>query len=277
MTEPVVYETLSVDSTLSYTPRAYVRDLWERRHLAWFLAMGNVKARNASTALGMVWWVLNPLLLGLVYYVVFGLLFGGRDISYLMSGMFVFHFTSRSLTGGAGSILSNAKLLANIRFPRLVLPLSNIAEATVGFLGSLIILFLIAGGAGRIELSWNLLFLPLLIAMQIVFNLGLSSFAARLAVPFRDVNNVLPYVSRLWLYASPIIWPLEKFPEFPALMQRVLELNPMFTLISLYRFVILGDPLASNALPVSIAWVVGVGVLGVYFFVRNENKMVRAL
>ena len=125
----------------------YLTDLWNRREFAWYLAMGHLKARNASTALGLFWWVLNPLLLGLIYFFVFGVLFGTRPpgyIAYLLSGMFVFHFTSQAMTGGANAILQNSKLLANLKFPRLVLLISALIESAVGFLASLVVFYAIS-------------------------------------------------------------------------------------------------------------------------------------
>ena len=114
--------TTSQTRDLGYRARRlkdYVTDLWSRREFAWYLAIGNLKARNASTALGLFWWVLNPLLLGLVYFLVFGVIFGDSRpddyIAYLLAGMFAFHFTSQSMTGGANSILQNSKLLVNLK------------------------------------------------------------------------------------------------------------------------------------------------------------------
>ena len=126
----------------------YIADLWRRREFAWFLAVGNLKARNASTALGLLWWVLNPLLLGMVYFFVFGFLFGERDIGYLLAGMFPFHFTAQSMTGGANSVLSNSRLLINLRFPRLVLPIAYLIESMIGFITSLGVLVVILFGTG---------------------------------------------------------------------------------------------------------------------------------
>ncbi len=86
--------------------RTYLKDLWRRREFAKYLAAANLRARNANTALGLAWWVLNPLLLSLVYFLVFGVLFNRIDaqpryLAHLLSGMFVFNFTTLSMTGGA--------------------------------------------------------------------------------------------------------------------------------------------------------------------------------
>ena len=104
--------------------------------------MGNLKARNASTSLGLVWWMLNPLIMAAVYFLVFGLILDGRRgepqfIAWLLSGVFAFNYTATAMTSGANSILANRRLLVNIRFPRLILPISAIIETGVGFLMSI--------------------------------------------------------------------------------------------------------------------------------------------
>lgn len=258
--------------------RQYAADLWHRREFAWFLALGNFKARNASTTFGLFWWVLNPLLLSLVYFLIFGLLLGTRDLAYLMSGMFVFHFTAQSLTGGANSILQNSKLLANIKFPRLILPLSSVLESGLGFVVSLGVLLVlavpIAGSVPGPEIALLALVLPL----QLLFNVGLGSLTARLAVPFRDINNLIPYISRIWLYTSPIIWPLSFLEtDIGRELAPWVTLNPMFSAISVYRTAMLGYPFDPQMLLMFTAWALAIFLLGVALFVRYETKIVRYL
>jgi len=263
--------------------RTYFTDLWNRREFAWFLAMGNLKARNASTALGLFWWVLNPLLLGLVYFFVFGVLFGTRPpgyIAYLLSGMFVFHFTNQSMSGGANAILQNAKLLANLKFPRLVLLASALIESSVGFLASMLVFYAIAWPATGIHPSRYTFLLLVVIPIQLLLNLGLSAIVARLAVPFRDINNLLPYFNRLWLYLTPIIWPLEFLENLGPVVQTVVKFNPLFPLISLYRSALIGRPeypFQVDDLLMSLAWAVAIFLIGVAGFIRYENRMVRYL
>lgn len=263
----------------------YLQDLWRRREFAMALGLGNLKARNASTSLGLVWWVLNPLLLGAVYFLVFGLFFQ-RDrpadfLVYLLSGMFPFHFTSQSMTGGANSIIQNAKLLANLRFPRLILPISTLIEALVGFLASLLVLLavvIVAGlMLGETYLTYRLIYLPAIIAVHAVFNLGLGSMTARLAVPFRDVNNLLPYVNRIWLYVTPVIWPLEFLEGASSTIKALVRFNPMYDIVGLYRSAILGSPLVMDQIVGALIWAVVIGGFGVAAFVRHEGNMVRYL
>lgn len=263
----------------------YLQELWRRREFAMALGLGNLKARNASTSLGLFWWVLNPLLLGGVYFLVFGILFGGRRpddfLVYLLSGMFPFHFTSQSMTGGANSIIQNARLLANLRFPRLLLPISTLIEALVGFLASLVVLFGVVAVSGilldRDYFSFRLAYLPLIIAIHLVFNLGLGSITARLAVPFRDINNLLPYINRIWLYLTPIIWPLSFIESADNWIKTLVRLNPMFDIVGLYRSAILGNPLIMDQVVGAILWAVAIAVIGVTLFVKHEGHMVRYL
>ncbi|HEY6629361.1 MAG TPA: ABC transporter permease [Acidimicrobiia bacterium] len=280
--------SVSAPQGISYRARrlrTYLTDLWGRREFAWFLAMGNLKARNASTALGLIWWVLNPLLLGLVYFFVFGVLFAGSSrppdyIAYLLSGMFVFYFTSQSMTGGANAILQNAKLLANLKFPRMVLLISSTIESIVGFLASLLVYFAIVWPITGIHPTRYTLLLVVIFPVQVLFNVGLSAIVARMAVPFRDINNFIPYINRIWLYLSPIIWQLSFLDNASPAIKTVVEINPMFHIIELYRAALIGHPnyvFDINDLWVALAWAVVVFVVGVAGFIRYETRMVRYL
>lgn len=266
-----------------YTRRLsiYIKELWRRREFIWFLAMGNFKARNASTSLGLFWWVLNPVLLSLVYWLIFGIVFPGRrDIIYVMSGMFAFHFTTQALTGGANSILQNSKLLTNLKFPRLILPLANLMEAFIGFLVSLGVLLIAQLALNQYVPTRSLDLLLLVVPLHFAFNLGLGSITARLAVPFRDINNFIPYFTRIWLYTSPIIWPLSMLVETEP-GQRFApyaEQNPMFALISLYRAAMVdGHTFDPTMLGRFAIWAIALGLIGTALFVRYEGKIARHL
>jgi len=109
-------------------PVAYLLDLWRRRDFVWSMALANVRGRHASTSLGLAWWVLDPLLLGSIFLLVFGLILDTRRgdpnyIAFLLSGLFVFFFTRRTMTAGAMAIQLNSQMVATQRFPRLMLPL----------------------------------------------------------------------------------------------------------------------------------------------------------
>ncbi len=257
----------------------YIRALWERREFAWYLAMGNLRSRNASTALGLVWWVLNPIFLGGVYYVVFGLILGiSRDLSYLLSGIFAFYYTSTSITTGANAIIQNKALLINLQFPRLILPITAIIEAGVGFLVSIPALYLIIGpNQGVWPPRQILVLLPVIFIVHTIFNLGLATLTARVTVPFRDVVNLVPHVLRIWFYLSPILYSASKFSNLPEPASTIFHLNPMVPILSVYRSALLGYPFSSQDLLYATLWAFGVAAIALVMFIKYEGKMARYL
>lgn len=262
--------------------RIYLRNLWRWREFGWFLAMGNLKARNASTSLGLFWWVLNPLIMAAIYFLVFGVIFDGRSgdpdfLAWLLSGVFVFNYTATTMTSGANSILANGRLLVNIRFPRLVLPISAVIETGIGFILSLGVYYLIAWPVNGVGPGAALVWLPAAFALHTLFNLGLAGWTARLAVPFRDINNLLPHITRLWLYLSPIIWPLSLIESRGGWMEQLASLNPLFGLLSFYRMALMDRPLDGGAFALALVWTAVIGLGGVLSFVRNEGNIVRHL
>ncbi len=268
----------------SRAARNYLIDLWSRREFAWYLAVGNLKARNASTVLGLFWWVLNPALLGAVYWFVFGILFQRGDdefggvvfVVYLLSGMFPFYFTRTAMTGGVNSIVSNTQLLANLRFPRAVLPIAALVEGTLGFLSSLIAYFLIVGPAQGVWPSLAVVWLVPILVIHLAFNLGLSMLVARLAVPFRDLNNLVPYIVRMWLYLSPILWADATIEGTPEWAKRLAELNPLVPILDLYRYALAGiETDLGVAFLGATAWAVFFLVTGALWFIKYEGRMAR--
>ncbi|MDJ0791707.1 MAG: ABC transporter permease [Acidimicrobiia bacterium] len=244
------------------------------------MALGNLRSRNASTALGLMWWVINPLLMGLVYWLVFGVILDvSRDLSYLLSGIFVFYYTSTAITSGANSIIANTKMLVNLQFPRLIMPITAVMETAVGFLVSIPVLYLIIGPLFGYWPGWQFLVLfPIAFVIQSIFNLGLASLTARLAVPFRDILNLVPHLLRIWLYLSPILYSADLYDEkLPEGWAFIANLNPMVPILALYRSALLGYPFEPTDLVLSALWALVVAGLAISAFVRFEGKMARYL
>lgn len=267
--------------------RSYMRGLWERREFVWFLALGNLRAKNASTTLGLVWYVLNPLLLAGVYFFVFGVLFAGTRrgdpefLAYLVVGMFAFRFTSTTMTGGASTISKNSSLMVNLRFPRLLLPIASLLESAVGFLVSLLTFFvLIAPIAGTWPNQSVWAFIPILV-LQLMLNLGLGCLTARWTLPHPDLHNLLPFLTRLWLYLSPIIWSVDdgRFLDAPDWAKTAVEINPLYHFLNVYRGTLMGSSFSytSMDLILSAVWAVAILVIGIFTFIRFEGRMVQHL
>jgi teichoic acid transport system permease protein len=257
---------------------SYLKRLWSRRDFTMVLALSNIRARNASTALGLVWWILNPLLLAGIYFIVFGIIFGaGEDdpsyFPFLLTGLFVFYYTRSSLMDSAAMITSNARLITTVDLPRLSLVLAGLIESAFGFLASMLV-YLVVGLSLGVDLGWHSLWFLAAFVLQTIFNLGLGATTARLSVPFRDVRNLLPYVTRIWLYMSPIVYAIGRVPDY---LRPVLILNPMTAYLSLYRAALLGDPLSWKLMLAAVLWAALVGGVGVLLFTKTEGKFVRYL
>jgi len=279
----------------------YLADLWRRREFAWHLAMGNMRGRHASTSLGLLWWVLDPLMLGGIFLLVFGVILQTRRgdpnyIGFILSGLFAFFYTRRTMLSGAMAIRNNARMVATQRFPRLLLPIAAVVEGGIAFLFSLIPFFIIAGS---VHGDWPGVFTVWLIPtflLHTVFNMGLSLLVAQLVIPFRDIENVMNYLARVWMYMSPVVYSLEDrlshaSDKVGAILYDVLRFNPLVPILGLYRHALLGGqhicseagvctqtyPLDPTHVWIGLGWAAGIVVVGVVTFVRMEDKIPRYL
>jgi teichoic acid transport system permease protein len=275
--------TTSTLSRRSFVRRSgYLTELWDRRAFTMNLALGNIAGKHASDALGVLWWVLNPLLMTGVYFVVFGLLLGGRKgdpayLAYLLAGVFSFRFMSGVMVGSAKMITNNAKLVTTIRFPRLVLPIAALIEGLVAFLVSLATFYLIVAPVNQIYPTVWLAFFPVALLIHTAFTFGFGALTARLVVPIPDVKNLVPHMTRMWFYLSPILWPVSFIEDKPTWIQALVKSNPMYAFLSVYRTALLGRPLEVEMLLAAVAWAALFLAIGVTSFVRNEGAMARHL
>ena len=250
------------------------------------LPLNQLRSQNQNTILGSLWHLLNPLFLALVFYLVFGIILGGqRGIdnypAFLITGIFIYHFTQKSVIAGTGTIVSNIRLIQTLSFPRGILPISAIIGEGVAQLyaiGAMLVMVTVLGAPPKP--SW-LMLVPLL-AVQSLFNLGAAFIVSRATFHFRDVANFLPYVLRIWLYLSGIFFGLNLVPE--GWMRTVFQLNPMYAFIHLAR-VALGtsaETEATSTLPgefglaanwgVAIGWSLLALLIGFFYFRARETE-----
>ncbi|MQA83981.1 MAG: ABC transporter permease [Streptosporangiales bacterium] len=253
-------------------PIRYLRQLWERRHFTMALARSRFIARNQQDRLGMLWNVLSPLIQAAVYATVFGILFTSRPDNwpaYVVSGVFIFTFSSRAITEGAKAVTGNAGLVRAVHFPRAVLPITTTLIQLFRMLPVIAVLFVIVAATGEpITRSW-LLVIPAL-AVQAVFNLGVAFFTARITTHIPDFTQLLPFVMRIFFYTSAIFYEITRFPES---VRPIVELSPIYTYIALVRQAVLGD-FTPHAFTwyVGGAWAVLALVVGYFFFWQAEER-----
>jgi len=270
-------ETVVYEPTVTGLPplRPYAHDLWRRRPFMWHMARTGLKAQHYDTVIGQIWILLDPLLLAMVYYLLRAVVRPAGSalernylIAHLITGVLFFQYTSHSLTDGARSIIGNQQMILNTAFPRAIFPIVAVVEAFLDFAPTLIILMLVHAVLGQ-PFGASLLALPIVLVLLTVFNLGLSFLFGPLTVFFRDTMGFLPYVTQIWLYATPVLYTVKEIPEN---LLVYLQWNPLFP------FYVALDQLFSGQWPSTVylvegaAWAVGFFVVGVVVFLARERE-----
>ncbi|MEV6950134.1 ABC transporter permease, partial [Streptomyces sp. NPDC051172] len=242
-----------------------------------FDSRSRIAGANSVNALGRVWMVLNPILDGAAYFLVFGLLLGtGRGVpnflGYLIIGVFLFRYTSSAITAGSRSISTNLSIVRAFRFPRATLPIAtNIRELMLFGPTLVVMLVLVLAIPPMEQITWRWLLLIPLLALQTLFNVGASLLLARYVARWSDLSNLIAFGTRIWLYISAVFFSADRFANIPPLMT-AMHLNPLYCVLDIARQSLL---YASDADPmrwiVLAAWAAALLVVGTVVFWRAEE------
>src|SRR4051812_19122099 len=219
--------------------RAYVAQLWDRRHFIASYTRANNEVTYSRSFLGQLWQVLTPLLNAAVYYLVFGLLLHTNRgtpnfIAFLVIGIFVFHFISQSVMRGAKSVAGNQGLIRSLHFPRAALPISTTGQTCIQLLVSMVVMIPIVLITGeRPEWRWLLVVPDLVLATG--FACGAAFVIARISAHIPDTTALLPFVLRSWLYLSGIFYSIEHITRNNPAVKILLQLNPGAEYVELAR------------------------------------------
>lgn len=233
-------ETLVIEP--GQTEKYYWRDLWRYRELFYVLAWRDVSVRYKQTVIGSAWALLRPLLTMLVLTLVFSLVAklpseGNAPYALMvLAGLLPWQFFSSALTESSSSLIGNSSLISKVYFPRLIVPVATVVVCFFDFLVSLAILVLLMSWYRFIP-SWQILTLPLFVAMAFLASLGPGLLLASLNVKYRDFRNVIPFVVQFGLYFSPVGFSSSVIPEQWRLLY---SLNPMVGVIDGCRWAVLG-------------------------------------
>lgn len=225
-----------------------VRDITSRRRLVRYLVQAEIKKRGANTLLGNLWWILDPLLL-MGVYVVLVTIIATRALPdyplFIFSAILPWKWFSAAVTDATGSIVNQHRLIKQIAFPKIVLPVAATTAGIVGFAFGLIPL----GGIMLLypdRISPLILLIPLIAAVQYVFTVAVAILVAAGNVFFRDLGNVVRHLLRLWWYLSPGLYALSHLDDISLFANPVLRFiahaNPFAVLFEAYRSVIYGTP-----------------------------------
>ena len=219
-----------------------LRELWEYRELIFFLTWRDVKVRYKQTVLGVAWAVLQPLLTMVVFSVFLGRL-GKMPSDGLPYPIFSFAalvpwtFFAHGLNDAANSVVSGQQLITKVYFPRLAIPIATVLSGLVDLAIALIILVLMMIGYGIVPTSRVLWLAPLLL-LAFMTTLAVGLWLSALNVKYRDVRYAVPFLTNIWLFATPIAYP-SSLLEAP--WRSVYALNPMVGVVEGFRWALLGS------------------------------------
>lgn len=289
--QPVVFRNSAIRPGPAGLVTEGLREAWARRRLIRYLVQADVKKTGADTLLGNVWWVFDPLLQMIVYVILVTVIFSRSQPDYplfVFSAILPWKWFTSSVNDSISSVVNQERLIKQLQFPKIVLPLAAIFAAVVHFLFGLIpLVALLALFYGHRMSPYVVLVLPIA-GVQIVFSIAVALVLSALNVFVRDVGNISRHVLRLWFYLSPGLYAMTQLEkssiarEAPIVI-RLLKVNPFAILFESYRAVIYGSAdtgpfppdwaALSSLLAVSVVLV----VLGVAFFKRLEPQFAKIL
>lgn len=247
--------------------------LWEHRELLYFLVWRDLKVRYRQTIIGIGWVILQPLMTMVIFTAVFGNFAkipsdGLPYPIFIYSALLPWNLFASSLARGSGSVVGNAQLVAKIYFPRLILPLSGILSPIVDFAVAFVFLIGMMAWYGTSP-TWGVLALPLFIFLAVLTALAVGLWLSALNVRYRDVGHTIPFLVQLWMFASPVAYPVSLIPDKWRLLY---SLNPMAGVIEGFRWALLGKESPDfGVIVVSAVMVFALLIPGIVYFRYTER------
>ena len=251
-----------------------LRELWEYRELLYFLAWRDIKIRYKQTALGLAWAVLQPLLTMLIFALFFGKLAGmpSDGVPYPLfafAALVPWTFFANGLTQSSNSLVGSANLIKKVYFPRLVVPISVVLGGLPDFALSFLVLLGLMAYYGIYPQLSVLVWLPLLLLLALVTALGVGLWLSALNVKYRDVRYIVGFLTQLWMFATPVVYPASLLS---GRWRLVYSINPMVGVIEGFRWALLRTETAPG-MPIVISAITALLILvtGTFYFRRMEK------
>ncbi|WP_353894457.1 ABC transporter permease [Proteinivorax hydrogeniformans] len=257
--------------------KKYIDSIIQRKDLLSYLIISGLKSKHRNTFLGYFWWLLDPLLSVFVYYflVVIVLGRGGPDYpAFLVIGLVVFRWLKSTVSGSAKSISSKSGIITQVYLPKAILPIGESITQLINFIFGLAVIavfLLFYGIIPGVEVIW----LPFIILVQLLFHMAISLFMGYVCVFIRDIENIITHLMRIMRYASPVIWEADMLPEG---YEWIGTINPFSHLLNAYRNVLMYGELPNFTQLI----ILGLGSMAViafmlYFYNKNEHKIIKVL
>jgi len=259
------------------------REVWEYRDLLRMLVLRDLTAIYKQTILGPLWFIVQPLVTTLVFTVIFGKVAnvstdGIPHLVFYMCGSVMWNFFSGCMTQSGNSLVSSKHVLSKVYFPRLVIPLSAVFVNLAHFALNLIMfigfyLYYVFFAKSGMVPQWSLLAFPLLIVQCAVLGFGVGLWVAALTTKYQDLRFGLTFITQIWMYATPIVWPASLVTR-PA-MKALLWMNPMSFVVECSRWMFTGTgTVAADAAIFSLGVTVALCLSGLFMFNRIQRTFV---
>jgi len=250
-----------------------LRELWGYRELLYFLVWREVKIRYKQTALGVAWAVIQPVFTMVVFTVVFGH-FGKLPSDglpyqvFALCALLPWQLFAFALSESSNSVVVNQRLITKVYFPRLIMPIASVCVGLVDFAVSFVVLMGLMAYYG-LRPGPAIATVPLFALLAVMTALGIGLWLSALNVKYRDVRYTLPFVTQIWMFATPVAYSISLVP---AAWRPLYALNPMVGVVEGFRWALLGTG-GSPGLPVatSVAVVLVLLVSGLFYFRRMER------
>lgn len=242
-----------------------------------YLVLSGIKAQYRNTYLGYFWWILDPLLMGLVYYflrVVVLRMEGDYIGAFLIIGLVAWKWISSSINSCAKSISGKSSIITQVYLPKVLFPFGTTITQSINFtFGLIVIVFFLV--FYRLSPGIEVLWLPVIMAVQFMFLSALALILGYYATFVRDIENVLSHIMRFWFYSSPVIWETGRLPEE---YSYIIDINPASIFLMGYRNIFMYGQLPDlNRLLIIGVISLAIILYMVYFYSINEHKLIKAL
>jgi len=248
-------------------------EIWAYRELLYFLTKREIQVRYKQTVLGGLWAIIQPFFTMVVFTLFFGRLakMPSDGIPYpifVYAGLLPWTYFANALSNSGNSLVGSAHLISKVYFPRIIIPGSSSLAGLLDFFVAMMVLFVMMAYYNFVPGAAILLF-PFLIGLTFLCAVGVGLWLSALNVQYRDIRYVIPFLIQLWMFVSPVIYPVSLVPQK---YQWALALNPMGGVIEAYRASLLGHmPVDWFLLGISTGIIIMIFTSGMYYFRRMEK------
>jgi lipopolysaccharide transport system permease protein len=256
-----------------------LKELWQYRELAYFLAWRDVKVRYKQTVIGVAWVLLQPLAMIAVFWLLFGRLVqlpsdGVPYPLYVLAALVPWQFFSRVISESTNSLITDQRLITRVYFPRLVVPIATALTGFVDFSLAMCLVLLLMVWFGIVP-GAAFLFLPIVLLLMLAAALGTGFWLSALNVEYRDVMHAVPFLVQFWFFVTPVLYATSLLPDS---WRWIFAFNPMTSVVEGFRWCLLGTaPTGPYISAISAALVVVSFLSGMIWFRRRERSFVDSL